>query len=122
MTLPSSTELELTCSVATSNSAASSFSAASSGLSPATPGTTPSPGPMLTVRVTDGFEQKRVRKEQSSSASGGQGGGSCSHAVPGSTSLCTWIGGCLIVKPRCPRISSARCSERPCTLGTSVEV
>ena len=82
--------LELTCSVATSNSSASSFSVASSA-----PGRRPRaprlrPARMLTVRVTAGFEQKRVRKEQSSSASppGGEGRGSCSSTVPGSTCLC----------------------------------
>ena len=47
------------------------------GCSRRSPGTLPLPGPALTVSVTFGFEQKKVRKEQSSSASsaGGEAAG-----------------------------------------------
>ena len=63
----------------------SSFSAASSRGSPAVAGTLPLPGPVLTVSVTSGFEQKKVRKAQSSAASsaGGEAAGSCSSTVFG---------------------------------------
>ena len=54
---------------ATSKPASSSLSVASASAGPAVEGTLALPGPALTVSVTFGFEQKKLRKEQSSEAS-----------------------------------------------------
>ena len=78
--------------------------------------------PALTVRVTFGFEQKKVRKEQSTAACrGGEAAGSCSSTVVGGRVRSTRFTSPTL-KPFCWSRAMATLSWLPVTPGTWVVV